>query len=477
MTGTGGAAGTGGMAGTGGSAATGGSAGAGGAARSLDADCHDPTDNSTALFQCVRYNGETRCLNPCVQNQDCRHGRVCLTKCTPATQDADCPGSKTCAPNGQCYARPLLVPCTKNDDCASGMCDLTDMKSTNYMKCLTATGELLTPDACNAQRSCLPGETCIDGQCEIQSLCADGPPLAADQCFPQLTSYQINVNAGFLVTGTQAGSYAAGKSGPNGCEPVDRDPRLQSRIPLRPYPGQDLKDILCGETPKDVFPTWQTATDSADGFHIDSFDPARKLTDADGDGKLDLSPKGARQEAPQLVDWMKAWTKDVSAPNACLYLGGPTASETYDPDPAKRMEHQHVRARFRNTQVAFVLADIDRAPPAASTLHFDVHGGFRQASVVNLTTVQVSAPARLVLGPIDSTGITWFRRRRRRSSLSWISAGWAQGRGRSDARSDRARESFRPRSQRLSAGLRGLHGQPRPLPHPVMGLLSQTLAR
>ena len=140
MTGTGGAAGTGGMAGTGGSAATGGSAGAGGAAGcALDADCHDPTDNSTALFQCVRYNGETRCLNPCVQNQDCRHGRVCLTKCTPATQDADCPGSKTCAPNGQCYARPLFVPCTKNDDCASGMCDLTDMKSTNYMKCLTAT--------------------------------------------------------------------------------------------------------------------------------------------------------------------------------------------------------------------------------------------------------------------------------------------------------------------------------------------------
>ena len=111
----------------------------------------------------------------------------------------------------------------------------------------------------------------VDGQCEIQSLCADGPPLAADQCFPQLTSYQINVNAGFLVTGTQAGSYAAGKSGPNGCEPVDRDPRLQSRIPLRPYPGQDLKDILCGETPKDVFPTWQTATDSADGFHIDEY--------------------------------------------------------------------------------------------------------------------------------------------------------------------------------------------------------------
>jgi len=257
----------------------------------------------------------------------------------------------------------------------------------------------------------LPGEACVDGECELQSFCADGPrladapPLSANVCFPQLTSYQINVNAGFLVTGTQAGSYAAGESGPNGCQPQsNRDRRLQSRIPLRPYPGQTTS-IECGPTPKDVFPTWQTASDSADGFHIDRFDPARKPIDADADGKLDLAPTGARQEAPQLVDWMKAWTKDVTAPNACLYLGGPTASETYEPDPADRMDHQHVRARFRNTQVAFVLADIDRGPPAASTLHFDVHGGFRQEAVVNLTTVQVSAPARLVLGPVDSTRI------------------------------------------------------------------------
>jgi hypothetical protein len=293
------------------------------------------------------------------------------------------------------------------------MCDLTEFindkgdKNPNYQKCLTAPGKVFNPNACDAQRLCLPGEACVDGVCELQSFCADGPPLVANVCFPQLTSYQINVNAGFLVTGTQAGSYAAGESGPSGCQPQStRDRRLQSRIPLRPYPGQTTP-IECGPTPKDVFPTRQTMTASADGFYIDRFDPARKPTDADGDGKLDLSPTGARQEAPQLVDWMKAWTTDVKAPNACLYLGGPTASETYDPDPAKRLS-QHVRARFRNTQVAFVLADVDRGPPAASTLHFDVHGGFRQEAVVNLTTVQVSAPARLVLGPVDSTRIDKF---------------------------------------------------------------------
>ena len=109
-------------------------------------------------------------------------------------------------------------------------------------------------NACNAQRTCLPGETCVDGQCELQSLCADGPPLGADQCFPQLTSYQINVSAGFLVTGTQAGSYAAGEvepadpsdpMKPRQCQPqTGRDPRLVSRIPLRPYLGQKTS-ILC----------------------------------------------------------------------------------------------------------------------------------------------------------------------------------------------------------------------------------------
>jgi hypothetical protein len=367
------------MGGAGGSTGMGGNGGTGGTGDAADDpkfDCYDATDPSTGTFKCVVYKGAPRCLNSCVQDQDCRNGRACLTKCTTKTQQTDCPVSKLCAPDGQCYARE-----NKQDDLGvfSNACDGTVKK-------------------------CVGNEVCVEGQCELPSFCVDGPPLAEDQCFPQLTSYQINVNAGFLVTGTQSGSYAAGESGPDGCRPQsNRDLRLQSRIPLRPYPGQTTP-IECGPTPKDVFPTWQTATAAAEGFHIDRFDPARKPTGADADGTLDLSPTGARQEAPQLVDWMKTWTKDVNAPNACLYLGGPTASETYDPDPAKRTR-QHVRARFRNTQVAFVIADIDRGPPAATTLHFDVHGGFRQESVVNLTTVQVSAPARLVLGPVDSTRI------------------------------------------------------------------------
>jgi hypothetical protein len=61
-----------------------------------------------------------------------------------------------------------------------------------------------------------------------------------------------------------------------------------------------------------------------------------------------------------------------------------------------------VRARFRNTQIAFLLANIDRAPAGSNTIHFDVHGGFRPQSVTVLPAIEITAPTRLVLGPMDS---------------------------------------------------------------------------
>jgi hypothetical protein len=96
----------------------------------------------------------------------------------------------------------------------------------------------------------------------------------------------------------------------------------------------------------------------------------------------------------------------VNARNACIYWGGPIASDmmALSADPTTRdKRRQYVRARFRNTQVAFVLANIDRGPAAALGMHFDVHGGFHPETVVMLPTVEISAPARLVLSPIDSS--------------------------------------------------------------------------
>ena len=63
-------------------------------------DCFDPTDGSTAHFQCVGTTGETRCLNPCAQDQDCRPGRVCLPTLHEARR---LPAGSTCA-----HGRPVL---------------------------------------------------------------------------------------------------------------------------------------------------------------------------------------------------------------------------------------------------------------------------------------------------------------------------------------------------------------------------------
>ena len=174
---------------------------------------------------------------------------------------------------------------------------------------------------------------------------------------------------------------------------------------------------------------------------------------------------------------MKAWTKNVSAPNACLYLGGPTVSEMYEPDPADRILHQHVRARFRNTQVAFVLANIDRAPPTATTLHFDVHGGFRQESVVFPATVQMSAPARLVLGPIDSNPASTChgQSRRRRSSSSSTSGASEPGRAGGPTRGQIVRVNpFGLATNGYLPVYEDYHAQRRAFPDPVTGRMSQS---
>src|SRR6185436_6952489 len=142
---------------------------------------------------------------------------------------------------------------------------------------------------CHPSKSCNPGELCNpDGKCVFNSYCADGPPLTQNGCFPQLTSYTVNVNAGFLVTGSQAGSFSAGKTDGDGhCQPFEsgsgpgqRDPRLVSRIPLRPYPGQTTS-IECGP-PEVVFtyPKYQTAN-PFDGVGPT---PAGKSVNRSGDG-------------------------------------------------------------------------------------------------------------------------------------------------------------------------------------------------
>jgi hypothetical protein len=239
---------------------------------------------------------------------------------------------------------------------------------------------------------CPSGQTCLrsDGdpaggfRCAFdpQTFCADAPPLDQNSCFPQLTAYQVNANASFTIQGSASGSFAAGTTDDHGaCRPFrpdERDPRLVSRIRLQPAPG-DTTPITCD-------PGFPSATDaSADGFHFERFDPRIEPSVINGQEQpVMFGSSKATPEAPQLVTWMKGWAKDVNAPNACAYLAGPVIGDpASSPDPNTRAQRsQHVRIRFRNTQVAFVIANIDRP------------------------TLEISAPARIVLGPVDSNPST-----------------------------------------------------------------------
>src|SRR5262249_43916723 len=157
----------------------------------------------------------------------------------------------------------------------------------------------------------------------------------------------------------------------------ERDPRLVSRIPIRPAPGADPTSVECGPN---VFPTLRTAPNDvfSPGYFIDHFDTRvpPKLSN-------DMMTMGAKaapfsvpvdamhtadvaQEGPQLLDWMNEWMPKIDRPNACIYLGGPVIGDpasapdplTAPPDPRFRPGRpQHVRARFRNTQVGFLIAN------------------------------------------------------------------------------------------------------------------------
>ena len=110
-----------------------------------------------------------------------------------------------------------------------------------------------------------------------------------------------------------------------------------------------------------------------------------------------MAPHVGVPDTEQPLAWLKTSPSAHQSENPCLFVGGPNASDT---DPASTQTH--TRALFENTQLSFVLTNIDSQPPGAFSVRFDVAGGARAESVQYPATVEVAEPARIVLGPIDS---------------------------------------------------------------------------
>jgi hypothetical protein len=254
-------------------------------------------------------------------------------------------------------------PSTSNFQCIEG-------------RCLYPCKQAGTIGGCRPGRICVAfggDKTCKDGQC----FCADAPVLGGpkantDECLGELFTYQVGVGRGFLVAGSQTGVPVTGIADPKDpnavCVPFpDLDERVRIRIPM--------DAPICANVDDNML-----------------------------DSRCD--PNVSDPHCP-MADITAAKLKDIAqtqnTPNPCLFVGGP--NET-DP-PSQQPEHIH--ALFRNREVEFLMTNLERPPSGAFQIRFDVHGGFQPQTVAIPSTVEVTMPARIVLGPFDSnlqTGTT-----------------------------------------------------------------------
>jgi hypothetical protein len=258
---------------------------------------------------------------------------------------------------------------------------------------------------CTANSDCRAGRICLSHGTR-GGFCADGPYLAVPSdaqtsctnpqaVLDQFVTYRINAGASFLVTGTATGMLAANTTADASkgsvCIPYkdpdnnpgndpSRDWRLIARIPIARTLGPDGN--LIDMTTCDVL---SNSDDNTNPPAVVLNDPT-SMPNLVSESRL----KPLRALATNLP--FNAVTGLRS--NPCLFMGGPA--------PADIVPGPHARAFFENTEISFVLANVDRAPVAPLTITFDVNGGARPQSVIYPATVEVSEAARIVLGPIDS---------------------------------------------------------------------------
>ena len=296
----------------------------------------------------------------------------CPDKNDPSTNRFTC---ETVYPGVGTGPRCLMKGCLKDSDCRSGR------------NCVDFDAPQTSP----------PSPACGDGHC----FCADAPPIdkIAAGCFDQLVAYQVNVGDGYLVSGSQSGLITTAsplKDGSCSLDPTP-DPRFTFRIPMNAP--------VCTNMPADPADPENGAPVSA----IDSRVDPETVSTAGGMTFVDPATMTSvvdqpRQRAINNANTLAQLAQTPPTPDPCLYFGGPAASDAQiDPTlPLPPPGIQRVRARFRNSQISFVLANIDRQPIGQFQTTFDVHGGFTPQVVQNPTTVEISMPARIVLGPVDS---------------------------------------------------------------------------
>jgi hypothetical protein len=218
---------------------------------------------------------------------------------------------------------------------------------------------------------------CDGGRC----FCADAPPLDGEhakvaECLGELFAYQVGAGRSFVVSGSTAGIPATGVADATGaCVPIPNlDPRLRARISM--------------DAPACAPPVVDNNNDSRCNPNLP--DPGCPSADANSD------PAARKTAATTTANQLQALLRTPNDPNPCLFNGGPNETDLPNTAPS------HVHAMFRNREIQFMLTNLEQPPSGVFQIRFDVHGGFQpQQVIIPPSTVEVTMPARIVLGPFD----------------------------------------------------------------------------
>ena len=260
----------------------------------------------------------------------------------------------------------------------------TGFQCTRNRRCLFPCKTAGSTEGCRAGRTCVafepkPGAPTSTNECDTHDcFCADAPPLVGahatntNVCLGELFPYTVGVGRGFLVAGSQTGVPTTGVADPSGaCVPFPGlDPRVRIRIPMSAPSCTNVPDNMLDSRCQPI-----------------SSDPQQCMPTAN--------------QLQQLVQ------KTEPDPNPCVFNGGPNEADPLGgPTPPS-----HVKALFRNREIQFLMTNLEQPPSGLFQITFDVHGGFQPQTVAIPSTVEVTMPARLALGPFDSnpqtgTGLT-----------------------------------------------------------------------
>jgi len=221
--------------------------------------------------------------------------------------------------------------------------------------------------------------------------CVDAPPFTGgDQtaCFYQLLNYDVRVGRGFLVSGSVVGIPGSGTK-----LPIVGDPNAPAVCAPAPRDNAASRDYR------------QVSRIAIDGPGANECNPSKNNT-LDSTLSPEVSTTAAafpkNSDAAQLLELVKS----NPLPNPCLFMGGRVLSDPPAGSAQAPAQPRHVRALFMNTEITFILANLDRAPSSLLDFRFDVRGGFRPQIVVPQSTIEMSMPTRILQGPMLAEGQT-----------------------------------------------------------------------